>query len=368
MLTRFYVDNFICLENFEITLEDINILVGPNGVGKSSMFQALRRIQKLVIERDSIEDLFPAGDLCNSLNRSDQKFELEIQIDFDIYGYTLVIEHDRVRKVMRISEETLTFNNKTLFNSALGNAQLFRDDFTEGPNVILDWRRSGIGAIIESADNLKLTRFKKQLGNFIIASPCPPIFEPESRTEDVFLDPLMRNFVGWYRHAAQENMGGVVELITELRKSLPGFESINLEETGGSSRALRLDFFVPEIPLRFHVDFDKLSDGQKTIVALYSLLFIASKEKIFLFLDEPDNYLSPREIQPFLTMVEDRCDSTVGQAVIISHHPHTVDYLAGGACSRFFYRETNGPVRVTDALGAMDGLSLSETIARGWER
>ena len=48
MVTRLYVDNFRCLVNFELKLDEMNILLGPNGSGKTSVLDALRRIQNLV--------------------------------------------------------------------------------------------------------------------------------------------------------------------------------------------------------------------------------------------------------------------------------------------------------------------------------
>ena len=40
-----------------------------------------------------------------------------------------------------------------------------------------------------------------------------------------------------------------------------------------------------------------------------------------------------------------------------------------GAKGRWFYRDRNGPVRVSDQPDrAVDGVSLSDAIVRGWDR
>ncbi len=36
MIKRLYVDNYKCLVNFELPLQDLTLLLGPNGVGKTS--------------------------------------------------------------------------------------------------------------------------------------------------------------------------------------------------------------------------------------------------------------------------------------------------------------------------------------------
>ena len=245
MLTRLYVDNFLCLVNFELTLDETNVLLGPNGTGKTSVLQALRRIQALVARGARIDETFPTNDLSLTQDRNEQRFELDLQVDGSVYRYVLGIEHDRDRRRMRIGEESLTHDDRRIFDFRSGNAQLYHDDYSEGTSYPFDWSRSGVGALNERPDNRKLTRFRQAIAGFVIASPCPPLFEPEARSEDDYLDPLMQNFVGWYRHAAQENMGAIAELFRTLREALPEFDSISLTESGENSRALKVAFRGP---------------------------------------------------------------------------------------------------------------------------
>ena len=61
MLKRFYADNFRCLVNFELELDEANILLGANGTGKSSVLTVLRKIQDLVVRGYKVEGVFPPG-------------------------------------------------------------------------------------------------------------------------------------------------------------------------------------------------------------------------------------------------------------------------------------------------------------------
>ena len=86
-----------------------------------------------------------------------------------------------------------------------------------------------------------------------------------------------------------------------------------------------------------------------------------------LCIDEPDNFIALREIQPWLAELRDRVEQEHSQCLLISHHPEFIDLLAvkHGA---MFTRAGQGPVRIkpfnwTEA----DAVRPSEIIARGWE-
>lgn len=379
MIGRFYADNFRCLTNFELELDQTNIFLGPNGGGKTSVFDALRKIQNLTVRGARIDNEFPQRDLsCLRSGNHDQQFELEIHIDQDTYEYMLKIKHDPDRNRMWIDQEVLTHKKKPLFVFEKSIARLYRDDYGRESSYQFDSMRSGIGFMHAHSDNKKLTRFKTELTNTIIVSPCPPLFKSEcstvTRTEGAFFDPMMRNFVEWCWSVAQQNIGSVVRLFNELKEVLPSFESLSMVESGENARVLKAAFHSQSSNQRLNrYSFDQLSDGQRSLVALYSLLHLVEDDRLAkgyrrsLFIDEPDNYLSLREVQPWLAQVVGACGEALEQAVIISHHPKTIDYLAG-AKGRWFSRDGEGPVRVgNEPKFSTDGPAISEIIARGWE-
>ena len=247
MIGRFYADNFRCLANFELDLDQTNIFLGPNGSGKTSVFDALRKIQNLTVRGARIEDEFPQRDLsCLRSDSQAQQFELEIVVDQEHYEYMLKIEHDLDRNRMWIDQEILHHNKKPLFVFEKRIARLYRDDYGRESSYQFDLTRSGIGFLHAHPDNRKLTRFKTELTNTAIVSPCPPLFKSETstvtRTEGAFFDPLMQNFVEWYWSVAQQDIGSVVRLFEELKQVLPGFESLSMVESGENARVLKAAF------------------------------------------------------------------------------------------------------------------------------
>ena len=156
----------------------------------------------------------------------------------------------------------------------------------------------------------------------------------------------------------------------ELREVLPGFRSFSLKEGGENVRTMFVEFQTDDqASSRARYAFDELSDGQRVLVILYTLLYGLEDRGAYLFLDEPENFVALREIQPWLTALYDCVGGAVKQAVLISHHPEIIDYL-GATDSRWFQRAANGPVRVSMQVPGDQGGSLppSETMARGWEK
>lgn len=364
MLKRIYVDNFRCLVNFELSLERLELFLGGNGAGKTSVFAVLRKIQDFVIHHQRVHELFLATELTRWQTLGQQCFELDIERDTDHYFYRLLIEHDADRRRMRVKEESLKHNNHPLFESQDGMAQLYRDDYSQGPQYPFDWTQSGVGSLTAISHNQKLTRFKEELGKLIVIQPMPPLMARESRGEDAWLQPRMENFISWYRHLAQEFMVGIAPYFDALKQAMPGFESIRLKESGEDSRLLKVQFTSPVKGSSLTYDFAELSDGQRMLLALYALSHGMQNEGISLFIDEPENFVALREIQPWLSSLADAMGDSLEQAVLISHHPEVINYL-GVAHGRWFFRESEGPVRLM-APRHDEEIGLSEGIARGW--
>jgi len=379
MIRRFYADNFRCLVNFELELDELNVFLGANGTGKSSVFDALWNIQRLVYRGGRIDEVFRRRDLSHLYvgnhgkdvgDHGDggvrQKIELDLRIAGRSYHYRSSIGHREPGK-MRIDEEVLLCDERPLFEFRVGEAQLYRDDGSRGPKYPFDWTQSGLAALHERHDNRKLSRFKRELAMWAVVRPCPPIFEEEARTEDELLTPAMTNFVAWYRRVSPERLGAAVDLLGDLRDVLPSFESLSLIATGEDARALEAVFKRSHKSSRYRLG--QLSDGQRALIALYCLLRFCDggAARASLFVDEPDNYISLREVQPWVVALSEALGDTLEQAVVISHHPVTIDYLGGKA--KWFFRDDDGLARVKyEPPSGAGSASFSDVIARGWER
>ena len=177
----------------------------------------------------------------------------------------------------------------------------------------------------------------------------------------------LSNIAAWYRHLVQSDPGHNEELRISLRESLDAFNYLQLEPAGENTRLLVAEFnSANEKTRKFY--FGELSDGQRCLICLYAILhFVLAKGGTVLF-DEPDNFLSLREIQPWLMTVEDVVEANRGQVLIISHHPEIINQWAPSS-GVLFARDGAGAVRVEKFHGDPDSfLAPAELVARGWER
>ena len=376
MVKRIYVDNFRCLVNFELKLDRVNLLLGSNGTGKTTVFDVLHRLQEFVSGNAKVLAAFPSADLTSWQTSPTQRFEVELQVGPTSedpfgpasYGYSLVLEHDTERRQAKVQSETLTIDGRTLFHFQEGTAELYHDDFTRGPQYPSDWTQSGVGVLQPRPDNKKLTRFRKEMQKTIIVGIQPALMTSESREEAAGLSQNMENFVSWFRYLSQEHTGALLAIFSELKRVLPGFSACNLKEAG-EARVMKVLFDRPDGSGRpIPYDFNALSHGKRALIALYSLLFGLKDEGVSLFVDGPDNFVALREIQPWLTALTDLAGDGIEQAVLISHHPEIINYLAASS-GRWFERESNVPARVSDKpTVTVAELTPAETIARGWEK
>lgn len=368
MLKRLHVDNYRCFVNFQLEFQELTLLVGPNGSGKSSVLDLLSALRQLLSGLGKVSDpnIFPARSLTRWQDRNVQVIELTMGVeDSDDLTYRLEVEHEIDTRRARIILESLSVSQKPLFEFRLGEVQLYRDDHHEGPRYSADWTESALARVVARPPNRRLSRFLELIREMSVGALDPKRFQTESVSEEALLQADGANFSSWYRHQIQERQDLVIEVIEILRKVLDGFSSIRMEKVGSEARAFTVVFDGESG--RYEMRLDELSDGQRALIALYALVFLAGEQDI-LFLDEPDNYLALAEIQPWLMALSDTCGARPRQAVICSHHPELIDYL-GREAGVLLKRERWGSIttRRLSEIPLDAGLKLSEIIARGWE-
>jgi predicted ATPase len=372
VIHRIFIDNYKCFTNFECYPAAVQLMIGANGSGKTSVFDVLDRLREFITRGMPSEEAFRPDTLTAWDNRAAQAFELELNGNGGTYQYRLVIEQDRSNSRNRIKSEELRFDRQSLYQFDGNEAHLFRDDYAPGPIFPFDWSRSAIATIPARGDNRKLTWFRRRVEKVYVFSPDPVRMGALSEVELSYPDKRLHDLASWLRHLWQQRADFGAALLNALQEVLMGLVNISLDRVSETSRTLRFEFQFGESGKtssspRFSLSFNQLSDGQRNLVALYAVLLSAIDQDATVCLDEGDNYVCLREIQPWLTELRDLVEARSGQCLLISHHPEAINYLAAKH-GLFFFREDSGPARAKqfDWTGE-DVLTPSELMARGWK-
>jgi predicted ATPase len=367
MLTRLYVDNFRALVNTDLPLARRNLLMGANGTGKSTFGDVLVRLQWMLGQAKT-DDIFTVDTLTRWQNARQQRIEMDVTGLAGVYRYEVVIEHRDAASTelprTRIRREVLTVETRSLYHFEDGSVQLFRDDHSRVSDYPFDSGRSPLGTITHRSDNQKLTWFVRWLQTLTVLKPNPPAMQDLVEGDQFMLLADVANFAAWYHATSAADKRRDRALHDALVDMLPGFDALNFEAAGPNRWLLRADF--QRNGQRVMLRFKELSDGQRALILLYSVLYFLLQEGRTVFLDEPDNFVALSEIQPWLLSATDIVDDGSGQLVISSHHPEIFNQWAvsHGLVTE---RDGCGPVRIRK-FAPIPGVELTpaETIARGW--
>ncbi len=370
MLTRLYATNYRCLVNFEFKPTSKQLIIGRNGVGKSTVLDILSMIRDFAVRGLPREGYLLEKTRTIWQDIAEQHFELDVTGNRGDYRYKLIVDEAGSPSRTRVKLETLEFNSKLLFRFQDGQIGLFSDQQKPKPSVEFpfDWHRSGLATVeVGRKDNTKLSWFKRWLDGLVHVQINPWAMSARSERESHYLLQDLSNFADWYRHLRLDRGNDIFEAMVSLREAIPGLEALDAKEAGLDVRILQASLRNPNGRGHEALPFTALSEGQRALIALYVLLHCAIGEDSLLLIDEPDNFIALAEIQPWLVRLLDRVDERNGQVIVVSHHPELLDQLAsqGGV---LLERSNGAETRIVPFTPDDSGLKPSEIIARGWER
>ncbi len=366
MLTRLYVDNFKCLVDFDFRPPDpLTLVVGRNGAGKTSVFEVLLSLANFVRGRTGVSLSFPPYHRTAWMEKELQHFEIDVGEGKDGWRYSLILQQNEDPDRARVAEERLTTGTGSpLVEVKGGEVQFWWDDGKRGPKFPADPTRSGLTVVADRPKLRKAARFRSWFSSVQIVAPYPSLVELTSLRADAELSPTLKNFPSWYRSLVMSSPEVVTPLFQELRKVVDGFDAMTLDGEG-DPRVLRVQHKLGK--KSYPLNFTDLSDGQRVMIALYTLVHAPWKAGGLLCLDEPDNFVTLAEIQPLLFRLQDLAVERGTQVLLVSHNSEVIDYL-GPDRARLFRRDEGGPVQaVPFEAPAKLGMNPSQVLARGWE-
>ena len=387
MITRFYVNNYKCLVNFEYKPQPLELIIGANGSGKSTVFEALDKVRQFVAGKADARELFVMDDQTVWSYNSTQVFEVDFMSGNMPFQYRLEIELSS--DAFRVEKEAIQREGNTVVESVWKQVKgvNYREEIENSDSPFVEtherelrfftWSEEGLEFPLSNPNQSMMNAFPmlsygSELNSVLLCKLNPPLMDSRLGEVEERLNCNGANFSSYYLHALQQKQSEMFEVISHLREVFPGFESFGASKSDQQGRRkLVVNFRKPDgvisrVGKSVSIPFNKLSDGQRALIVLYTLLFCALDADATLVIDEPENYIALSELQPLIMLMEERIEEIGGQILLISHNQEFINMLTDrGKCVRF-YRENNAHTRIA-AFNPDSSLEAAEIVARGWE-
>jgi predicted ATPase len=323
MIRRFYVHNFRCLENFELDLAGHSsvLLIGKNGAGKTTVGFALEILQKIARGNNRVSDLVKPQDLTQGRAQVPMRFEIEVELSGRVYEYAIAFDFPEGSRELRVYEEKLTVQGKSIYSRQLAQVHLARMNQDKEARFRIDWHLVALPIVQENSETNPSFLFKQWLGRMLVLRPIPSLIKGDSQDETLQPDAQMLQFSAWFSGLLGYAFSAYAKIDEFLKQLMPDFIDIKNPTLGKDSKSLVVHFANGTNGQQtLKLPFEELSDGEKCF--MICAVVLASNDAygpLVCFWDEPDNYLAPSEVGHFVIALRKEFLER-GQFIATSHN------------------------------------------------
>ena len=324
-LSRLKARNYRSLREESIELSDLNLFIGANASGKSTILDALHFLYEGVRTRDFRVPVYQRGGIIHLAWKGDRsdRIELVVRLENGNRTYEWRIRLIRDRYEFYVEEQVREIHSQhpptQLLEAIRGEGWWWSGEKDQRIGLKQKGTTCALAAAAANA-SFPARDVAEFVGRWGFFDPSPFLLRRDwPRAESEKCDPYGRN-LGETLYTLHESSPETFEEIVAATRAVVGLPSeIKTREAEGRF------YFVQEEPgLNFPVYQVGASSGTLRMLALMTALF-AESETNLIGIEEPENYIHPAALLAFVQYLLNAREHT--QLMVTTHSPLLLDYL-----------------------------------------
>lgn len=335
-LTRIAAKNFRSLQDVDVQLGAFNVLIGPNGSGKTNVLNTLRFLAT-TFRFDLSEALLEWRGFDHVQRQAKDRGAVRLVVEGLVTpnasanardAYTLTLRRNATATVTR--EEEFTFK-RTQGQGRRIRVQGKRISIDENGDPYLTRelataRTTGLATLPKLSDDeggQGIRDFAEFLASVRVLEPNVEAARAPSRRSDAVLEPDASNLADALRRLSERDPDAFAELQRDLGRCLPGLLAVEVVDVGGASRASAVQLL--EAGVTAPVELADASFGTVRLLALLCALHEPAPPP-FTAIEEIDHGLHPYALDILVDRL--RAASAKTQILAATHSPTFVNRLS----------------------------------------
>lgn len=360
-IREFSVKNFVVHKATKISLSPVTVFVGPNGGGKSALFDAILNFS--MVARGNVRQAFGqfpysfmatryhgASKLARigfdvQLSETPQsKKSLRYEIDYSQKGSADgSVPHFQIftERLTQLPEGTVLFDRADIDSSPLKAAVKFVE---EDRGIFAALRAAYLNKEPETAykgigeaarEISRFNRFRLQPYDLAGASALPDVTAADANVPR--LGHHGEDLAACLYYMQEKKDPSLEKILQRMQEAVPGFAGFQFNFWGSDKVVFLMEFgdnrgIVPSV---------RLSDGLLLFLGLMVLLYSPNRPPVML-IEEPENGLTPTALKAFYQAVRERATSGSAnersQVLISSHSPFIICEAWNGEDREFIHQ------------------------------
>ena len=350
MITYYEVENFKQLQHVQTEFSNLNVIIGPNSVGKSSLLQSIDFLKAFVsssvdyyLEKKGIvfTELFNKQFNDKVISRKKISWVLKVKLSDQLYQYEVSITSTKhlIEKFSHITEQGVL---EELY-SRKGQKYVIKNNHNDTEGNFLNPSAGFLASITKENSNEypSLYLFKNFIENiktFLIWDPN--VLRTRSRGNKEELGEHGQNLATVLGDLKKQNPRQFQRLIRRVQRIIPTLEDISVKRSVNGWKEIILHERVGKGNLQFSRH--QMSDGTLRLLAIACLRYGINMHSVISF-EEPENGVHPPVLREAVQMIEEITqlrDPKKSQVFMTTHNPYLLDLFKDRTDSIFIMEKS----------------------------